>query len=233
MIRRLTVTWPDPGPFASRDGRPIRLLAVSDAKEPALEYAANRDSIGSLDGIIGCGDLDPAWLTFLADAFNVPLVYVRGNHDRGGEWEERPLRVPASMEAGRVDRVAGIAIVGLGWPGLRDAGNRRRPWLAWRQAGAIARRALRNRIIGRREPFIVISHVPPAGIGDAPDPYHHGFGAYRWLLGRLRPPIWIHGHTTTASVTRLIEHTDDTAVLNATGAVVVELCAPELAASQN
>ena len=226
MIRRLDIAWPDPRPFAGRNGQPIRFLATSDIKEPALEYAPNRESLGTLDGILGCGDLDPAWLSFLGDAFNAPIVYVRGNHDRGGEWEERPLRVPVGLEAGRVNRLCGIAIVGLGWPGVFDAGNRRRPWLAWRQAGAIARRALRNRLLGRREPFIVISHVPPAGIGDAADAYHRGFGAYRWLLGRLRPPIWIHGHTTTASVSRLVEHTADACVANATGALLVELHAP-------
>ena len=117
MIRRLTVPWPDPRPFAGRDGRPIRFLAASDMKEPALEHEANRDLLGSLDGILGCGDLDPDWLTFLADAFDAPLVYVRGNHDRGGDWEESPLRAPAWLEPGRIDRLAGIGIVGLGWPG--------------------------------------------------------------------------------------------------------------------
>lgn len=229
MIRRLEVAWPDPRPFAGRDGRPIRFLAASDIEEPALGHEANRESLGALDGIIGCGDLDPDWLTFLADAFDAPLVYVRGNHDRGGDWEERPLRVPAWLEPGRVDRLAGVAIVGLGWPGLFEAGNRRRPWLAWRQAWAIGRRALRDRLTRRREPFIVISHVPPAGIGDARDAYHQGFGAYRWLLGNLRPPVWIHGHTTTASVTTMLERTDDTAVANATGAVLVELHGPTAA----
>jgi hypothetical protein len=226
MIRRLVIQWPDPRPFAARNGRPIRFLAASDVEEPALLHAVNRESLGTLDGILGCGDLDPEWLNFLADSFDVPLVYVRGNHDRGGDWEERPLRAPAWLEPGRVDRLAGIAVVGLGWPGLLEAGNRRRPWLAWRQAAAIARRALRDRLARHREPFVVISHVPPAGIGDAPDPYHKGFPAYRWLLGFVRPPVWIHGHTTLASVSRLLEHSDDTAVANATGAVLVELQAP-------
>lgn len=226
MIRRLVVPWPDPRPFAGREGRPIRFLAASDMKEPALEYAANRDDLGTLDGVLGCGDLDPEWLTFLADAFDVPLVYVRGNHDRGGEWEERPLRVPAWLESGRIDRLAGIGIVGLGWPGLFEAGNRRRPWLAWRQSLAIAGRALRSRLFRGREPLVVISHVPPAGIGDAPDLYHRGFGAYRWLLDLLRPPIWIHGHTTKASVASLLEQSGQTAVANATGAMLIELQPP-------
>ena len=226
MIRRLDVDWPDHRPFEGRDGRPIRFLAASDMPEPALEHAVNREGLGQLDGILGCGDLDPDWLTFLADAFNAPLVYVRGNHDRGGEWEERPMRTPAWLEPGRIDRLAGVAVVGLGWPGIREPGNRRRPWLAWRQAFAIVRTDLRNRLTRGREPVLVISHVPPAGVGDASDLYHRGFKAYRWLLDFLRPPVWIHGHTTTASVSSLLERSGPTAVANATGAVLLELQAP-------
>src|SRR5215208_3848421 len=145
MIGRLTIEWPDRRAFADRDGRPIRFLVASDEPEPALQYAANREALGRLDGVIGCGDLEPEWLGFLADAFGTPLVYVRGNHDHGGEWHERPLPVPAWLEAGRIDHLAGIPIVGLEWPGVDAPDNRRRPWLAWRQTLRLAWRLLRAR----------------------------------------------------------------------------------------
>jgi hypothetical protein len=225
MIGRLTIQWPDGRPFEGRDGRPIRFLVASDAEDPALAQAVNRDALGPLDGVLGCGDLDPEWLGFLADAFKTPLVYVRGNHDRGGQWEDKPLSVPHWLDAGRLDRLAGIPIVGLEWPGVDAPDNRRRPWLAWRQALRIARRVIAARLW--HAPLIVISHVPPAGVGDAPtDPYHRGFGAYRWLLDRLRPPLWLHGHTAAASVPRLVERSGPTVVANATGALLLELSAP-------
>jgi Icc-related predicted phosphoesterase len=229
VIGRLQVEWPDATAFASRDGRSIRFLVASDAPEPALQHLVNREAIGHLDGIIGCGDLEPAWLAFLADAFNAPLIYVRGNHDHGGQWHERPLPVPTWLEAGRIERLAGLAIVGLEWPGVDAPDNRRRPWLAWRQVLRIARHVLTARLW--RRPLIVISHVPPIGVGDASDAYHVGFGAYRWLLDRLAPPIWLHGHTTTASVSRLVERSGRTVVANATGALVVELTPPVGAAA--
>jgi len=221
MITRLLVEWPDPRAFAGRHGRPIRLLVASDDQDPALRHAANREALGHLDGILGAGDLEPEWLAFLADAFHAPLVYVRGNHDRGGQWMERPLVVPQWLDAGRIERVAGIPIVGLEWPGVDEGGNRRRPWLAWRQAIGIAGRMMRARLW--RAPVIVLSHVPPAGVGDAGDAYHIGFDAYRWLLDRLAPPVWLHGHTTTASVSRLVERAGRTVVANATGAILLEL----------
>jgi uncharacterized protein len=224
MIGRLTIEWPDEHAFDARDGRPIRFLVASDAPEPALTLGVNREGLGHLDGILGCGDLEPEWLAFLADSFNTPLVYVRGNHDRGGQWRERPLLVPRWLDAGRIERLAGIPVVGLEWPGVDTSGNRRRPWIAWRQALGIARRLIGARLW--RSPIIVISHVPPAGVGDAHDAYHVGFDAYRWLLGRIAPPIWLHGHTTTASVTRLVERSGPTVVANATGALLVELVRP-------
>ena len=84
MTRRLTVVWPDARAFEGRNGDSIRLLAVSDKVDPVLEHAINREQIGRLDAIVGCGDLEPSYLGFLGDAFQVPVAYVRGNHDRGG-----------------------------------------------------------------------------------------------------------------------------------------------------
>jgi hypothetical protein len=228
MIGRLRIEWPDPGAFAGRDGRSIRFLVASDCPEPALAQLANREALGRLDGILGCGDLEPEWLAFLGDSFNTPVVYVRGNHDRGGQWRDRPLLVPGWLDAGRIERLAGIPIVGLEWPGVDASDNRRRPWIAWRQTLGIARRLAGARLW--RAPLIVISHVPPRGVGDAPnDAYHVGFDAYRWLLHRLAPPIWLHGHTTTASVSRLVEQSGATVVANATGALLIELAPPAAA----
>jgi uncharacterized protein len=227
MISRLQIEWPDRQAFDGRDGRPIRFLVASDTPEPALLQVANREALGRLDGILGCGDLEPEWLAFLADSFNTPLVYVRGNHDRDGQWRDRPLLVPTWLNTGRIERLAGVPIIGLEWPGVDASDNRRRPWLAWRQALGIARRLIGARLW--RAPLIVISHVPPKGVGDAADLYHHGFDAYRWLLDHQAPPVWLHGHTTTASVSRLVERSGPTVVANATGAVIVELIPPAAA----
>jgi hypothetical protein len=214
VTRRLTVTWPDPAAFAARDGRPIRILAASDEPDAALSHEVNRDALGAIDLIVTCGDLESDWIAYLGDVFNAPIVRVLGNHDV--RPDEPAVAVPDPLIAGIADGLA-VPVVGLSWPGQPPT---RAPFLAWRQVIGIALRRL-----GRR-PVVIASHIAPAGLGDAPDPYHQGVRAYRWLLHRLRPPLWLHGHTTLASITDWRVTEGDTIVANVTGSLLVELLPP-------
>ena len=75
----------------------------------------------------------------------------------------------------------------------------------------------------RRRPVIVASHIPPRGAGDvATDDYHVGSPAYRWILDRLRPPLWLHGHTPLAGVHDWRVISGSTMIVNVTGAVLVD-----------
>ncbi len=227
MTRRIRLRWPDARPFEGRDGRPIRILAASDEPDRALEFAPNREALGAIDAIVGCGDLEPHWLDFLADSFSAPLVFVSGNHDRGTTWEAGRAGIPTPLGGGAVTALAGLAVAGLGWPGGGEHGNVRDERAAWRQALALVSRRLVSRLRGKRGPLLVISHAPPAGAGDAADAYHLGFRAYRWLLDRFRPPLWLHGHVTTASVPELTVVVGRTTLVNVTGSVLIELEPPE------
>jgi hypothetical protein len=227
MTRRLTVVWPDRRPFEARNGAPIRLLAVSDAVDPALDHAINREAIGRIDAIVGCGDLEPSYLGFLGDAFHVPVAYVRGNHDRGGHWSETARRAPHHLSSGHLVEVGGITVAPLEWPGLRPDRALRDEWRAWGDVLRVEWGLVLRRFLGRTTPVLVVSHAPPRGVGDhAADRYHLGYSAYRWLLGRLRPPLWLHGHTTPATVADWRATLGPSMVANVTGSVVVELTAP-------
>jgi hypothetical protein len=227
MIRRLRVVWPDVVLFEGRDGRPVRLLAVSDDIDPAIEVASNRLGLGQLDAIVGCGDLQPDYLGFLADAFQVPLAFVRGNHDRGGHWEESSVLAPRPLQTGRLTRVDGLTVAALEWPGARTNEAMRYDGRAWWDVARLAWAILKRRLTGRGGPILVLSHAPPEGLGDrAADRYHVGFAAYRWLLERLQPPLWLHGHVPLASVDDWRCSLGQTTIANVTGVVVVELVPP-------
>ncbi len=222
MTRRLSIEWPDAAPFKGRGREPIRLLAVSDQFDPALSDARSRRALEPIDLIVGCGDLDCDELTFLADGFDVPIAYVLGNHDTDTRWADCEHYCPAAMPSSRVTRECGLAVAGLGWPGKRGKRSSRNELLAWRQALVLALRRL-----GRSEPLIVITHAPPRGAGDMEDgEFHRGFAGYSWLLRRLKPRLWLHGHTPIAAVDDWQVTRETTTVVNVTGAVLIEIHPP-------
>ena len=216
MIRRISL--PLSPQQTNRDATPVRLLAVSDEPERALDFQSNRAQVGRLDAIVGCGDLEPDYLSYLADAFRAPLLYVRGNHDRGVNWKATAEILPESL-GGKSEKLNGIDLIGLSWPGDERATHAvRDEQAAWRQALPLAVKPPRQR------PLIVLSHVPPRGLGDTPeDEYHRGFAAYEWLCKRLHPTLWLHGHTTMAAARDWRVTWGNTTLVNVTGAVVVEL----------
>lgn len=225
MTDRLRVTWPDATPFRGRDGRPIRILAVSDEPDQTLDSAATRDGLGEVDLIIGAGDLQPEYLSFVGDAFHAPLRYIRGNHDVGSAWvhTERTL-LPEPMADGTLVHEAGLVLMGFsGSPTY----NRRNMQVS--SIGMWSRVLLGWLRARRRGPLIVVTHAPPRDINDDDDLAHRGFTAYRWLVDRLRPPLWLHGHT--ALVRRGIDDRSashgETLFYNCTGATLIELHPPE------
>lgn len=224
MTNRLSITWPDPLPFVSRGGDPIRLLAISDEPDPTLESAASRAGMGAIDLIVGAGDLEPEYLSFVADAFHAPLRYIRGNHDEGPAWADtRRGLLPDPMRDGAIVEEVGVRLVGFsGSPVYNQGGMQVSALGMWLRVIAASSRASRQR------PVIVVTHAAPRGVNDDQDLAHRGFTAFRWLADRLEPPLWLHGHT--ALVRRGMDDRtarfNGTLFYNCTGATLVELRPP-------
>lgn len=225
MTDRLSVRWPDPAPFARRDGRPIRILAISDEPDPSLDSARTREAVGPLDFIVGAGDLQPEYLVFVADAFGVPMHFVRGNHDIGAAWGHSERRhLPEPMQDGRIVAEDGIRLLGFsGSPRYNERGMQVSSLGMWLTVIWAWMRTLRTR------PLLVVTHAPPRGVNDDHDLAHRGFTSFRWLARRLTAPLWLHGHT--AIVRRGIDDRSatlgDTLFYNCTGATLVELLPPD------
>ena len=234
MIRRVSIRLPNSGDIDSGDvdsdgggdtDRPVRLLAVSDEVERAFDFETNRQALMPIDGIIGAGDLRPDYLDFLSMAFNAPLLYVRGNHDRGGGWDEKSDHVPETMD-GPLTNLKGLRVAGLSWPCDKRQQAVHDENLAWRQV-------MRSMVSLRaHRPDVIVSHVPPAGLGDTPDDhYHKGFAAYRWLCDKTKPRLWIHGHTSLAASNGWSLDHGPTKVINVTGAVLIEIARAPITAA--
>jgi hypothetical protein len=226
VTERLRLEWPDPRLFESVRQASYRILAVADEPDPSLDNEATRRQLGTLDLIVGCGDLEPDYLAFLADAFCVPLRFVRGNHDLGQAWtlgadDERLL--PAALPEARVVEESGLRLIGFhGAPVYAPHRLGVTDFAMWRRAVAAWLRSL------ARRPVLVLSHAAPRGLNDAPDPAHRGFEAFRWLAEQLRPPLWLHGHTRLLrrdAEGRIYRH-GPTLLYNCTGAVMIELVPP-------
>jgi hypothetical protein len=225
MTDRMRLAWPDPAPFVARGGRPIRILAVSDEPDATLDSPLNREQIGAVDLVVGAGDLEPDYLSFVADAFHAPLRYVRGNHDVGAAWSAtgRAL-LPEPMRDGRVVEEAGLRLMGFSGSPVYNPRNMQ-----------VSSLTMWAKVIGswtgaqRARPLIVVSHAPPRDFNDDPDVAHRGFTSFRWLVDRLSPPLWLHGHTALVRRgidDRCMRH-NGTLFYNCTGATLIELLPPD------
>ena len=165
----------------------MKILALADEECPALwdYYVPGR--LAEYDLILSCGDLKAEYLSFLVTMARAPLLYVHGNHDVN-YLKAPPEGCDCADDAYVICH--GIRILGLG--GCRqyhegpyqytEAQMRRRirrlSYVLWRNRGV----------------DIVITHAPPRGLGDREDPAHLGFEAFRSLIEKWHPALFLHGH---------------------------------------
>jgi Icc-related predicted phosphoesterase len=203
----------------------VRILAVADHEDRALAEHFDPRRWAGIDLIISCGDLDSDYLDYLVSRLNVPLLYVRGNHD--SRYAEQPPGGCQNID-GRVVRVSGMRIAGLEgsrWYGGNGVEYTDRA-MRWRT------RLLRLRLKMSRGVDIIVAHAPPSfptdGGGDGPpaqvDRVHAGFDAFRDLIQVCHPRLFLHGHTHLGYGRGKRERwIGETRVIDCYGAYVVEI----------
>ncbi len=165
----------------------MKILAISDDECPALWDYYIPGRLDGIDLIISCGDLKSDYLSFLVTMARCPVLYVPGNHDT--RYDTRPPEGCDPID-GHLVVFNGVRIMGLGGcrkyhPGphqYTDSQMRRRI------------RKLRFPLWRTKGVDIVVTHAAPAGLGDAEDPAHRGFDAFRALMDKYRPSHLLHGH---------------------------------------
>jgi calcineurin-like phosphoesterase family protein len=186
----------------------VFVLAISDEVDDAL--LADLHAVRHAQLIVACGDLPFDYLGQLMNLLNVPLVFVPGNHDpdisgyrisraglplRAGLPARQPWPDGAISAEQRVVDAAGLRLAGLGGCLRYSEGpNQYTEWQQARRARALARQAWWRGVRDGRGVDVLLTHAPPAGVGDGSDPAHRGFRALHGLTRRLEPAVLLHGH---------------------------------------
>ena len=100
----------------------MKILLIADTEEKFLWENwtnATADMLADVDLVLSAGDLNHLYLEFLVTMLNVPLVYVRGNHD--GYYDEKPPEGCEDADGKVIEVICGegssrqkIRILGLG-----------------------------------------------------------------------------------------------------------------------
>lgn len=196
----------------------MKILAIADIEETALWDLWTPRRTEGVELILSCGDLRPEYLEFLVTVVNVPLLYVRGNHD-----SEHNKREPEGCICidGKVYKHRGIRFMGLG-------GSRRyRPGEDQYTESEMRRRALKLMPAAAISHGIdvLVTHAPAAGYGDLDDLPHRGFETFNRVMDRYKPAYMLHGHVHTnyGRIEKEHLHPSGTKVLNVCGHQIIEL----------
>ena len=199
----------------------MKILAVSDQVVKQLYRSDVKQHYPDVQLLVGCGDLPFYYLDFLVSMFDVPLVYVLGNHDAGLQYTADGSVLKESMGGvnvhGRVVQRKGLIIAGLEGS-MRYKPERELMYTENEMRIQVARLAPRlalNRAKFGRALDILVTHSPPFGIHDMPDLPHTGFKVFHTFMMMFRPKYLLHGHihvmrNDTACVTQF----ERTCVLN-------------------
>ena len=200
----------------------MKILFVSDTVMPQMESAVNlRRHYGDLELIVSCGDLPSVYLEFITSVLNVPLFYVRGNHDEN--YSERP---PGGEDLhGRLVRYQGLTFYGLeGSIRYNDSPLQYTDSEMLRLVVSAGPRLYYQRMCHRRPLDVLVTHSPPRGIHDAEDKPHWGFKALLRFMEWYQPRFMVHGHVHTWD-RRTITRTDylKTTIININPVTVMNI----------
>ncbi len=165
----------------------MKILVLSDEECPALYDYYVPGRLAEYDLIISCGDLNAKYLSFIVTMAKVPVLYVHGNHDVG--YSRTPPEGCDCIED-QLIVYKGVRILGLG--GCKK--YRESPHQYTEKEMQKRIRKLRRQLKKHGGVDIVVTHAPPAGIGDGDDFAHEGFLALVELMDEYQPRYLLHGH---------------------------------------
>jgi Icc-related predicted phosphoesterase len=193
----------------------VRVLALADEEVPAAQSRVRELSV---DLVLAAGDLPWDFLESIVSALGVPGAYVPGNHDpRIGRGTPKSPRGMLSVDD-QVREVAGLRIAGLGGCVRYNTGHHQYTQQEY------DRRARRLVKIARGAPVdVLLTHAPPLGLGDEPDPPHAGIAALHEVIETLQPTWHLHGHIHPYAMSKPDRRIGSTTICNVIPWQVLEI----------
>lgn len=199
----------------------MKILCVSDTVMPQMESAANlRRRYGDVELIISCGDLPAVYLEFMTSILNVPLFYVRGNHDEryvqhppgGDDLHRRLIRYGGltfyGLEGSIRYNKSPIQYTDIEMTRMVMRAYPRMLYNQWRHGGL----------------DVLVTHSPARGIHDAEDRPHQGFKGLLRFMDWYKPRYMLHGHVHTWDRRKQTESEyNDTCIMNINPVTVINV----------
>ncbi|MEY8018773.1 metallophosphoesterase family protein [Mycobacterium servetii] len=160
----------------------MRLLVLADT-EPDWTSIPHAITTHHADTLITAGDLNHTWLNnaHITDA-PVPTIGIHGNHDT------TPYLATLNITNLHLTPTTINATTFIGLEGCVRYKRRGHDVLYTQQEYA-------EMIADMPAADVLVTHCPPAGINDHPDPAHVGIIALRDWIDTHKPALLIHGHT--------------------------------------
>ncbi len=214
----------------------MKILCVSDEVDPIVYSSGIKERFGDVAFVLAAGDLPEDYFEFIVSMLNKPLIFVEGNHDKPHRRREiqnlgtyaaehdNEGTAGATEARFRIIMESGLCILGL--PGsIRYNGgdNQFTDFQMWLHLLPLLPRLFLRKLIKGRGADIILAHAPVKNIDEGKDPCHRGFNAFPWLIEKLNPRWFVHGHVHLydLSVGRLAK-SGTTDIVNAFGHWVID-----------
>lgn len=165
----------------------MKILVLADVESKYYWDFFSKDKFEGIDIIVSCGDLKAEYLSFLVTLTNLPVIYVMGNHDY--KYEDKPPEGCFCIED-EIFEYKGVRFLGLGGSMLYNGRG-----IQFTEKEMKSRvRKMRRKIRKAKGFDVLVTHAPALGINDGDDLPHKGFEAFRDLLDKYSPKLFVHGH---------------------------------------